>query len=408
MSPIQKLGTIFTGSALAGLLGALCLACGANDAESQVDAGSEADAGSGADTGRACVADCWLPVSVAGAPSARQEHVAVWTGSEMLIWGGMGEARPCEDCSAECLTESARYDPVADAWSPMATEGAPGPRGGFVAVWSGSELIVWGGAECGGGEGPIPVLASGARYDPVANSWKPMDASTAPLGRHAAAAVWTGDEMVVWGGRDEIGGFIEDGSRYDPVADTWSVMSTVSAPSTARNMAIVVAAGSSMLVWGGTESGDPIANGAIYSTKTDTWSAITTVGAPDFRFPSFGVWSGSKLLFWGMDADLEPVGGRYDPSADAWTDASAAGAPSGFAPAVWTGTKVLVWGVRGGEPTIEGARYDAGADAWTAMATEGAPTARFSYSAVWTGSEMIIWGGFGDPGLLATGGRYRP
>jgi len=37
-------------------------------------------------------ADTWAATSVTNAPDARADHTAVWTGSEMIIWGGQGEA----------------------------------------------------------------------------------------------------------------------------------------------------------------------------------------------------------------------------------------------------------------------------------------------------------------------------
>jgi hypothetical protein len=30
----------------------------------------------------------WTPIAATGAPSARAYHTAIWTGTEMLIWGG--------------------------------------------------------------------------------------------------------------------------------------------------------------------------------------------------------------------------------------------------------------------------------------------------------------------------------
>jgi hypothetical protein len=35
-----------------------------------------------------CTNDTWTATSTDGAPSARRNHTAVWTGSEMIIWGG--------------------------------------------------------------------------------------------------------------------------------------------------------------------------------------------------------------------------------------------------------------------------------------------------------------------------------
>src|SRR6516165_8278912 len=37
-----------------------------------------------------CTDDTWTPTSLANAPAAREAHTAVWTGSEMIVWGGVG------------------------------------------------------------------------------------------------------------------------------------------------------------------------------------------------------------------------------------------------------------------------------------------------------------------------------
>src|SRR5262245_14154693 len=37
-----------------------------------------------------CAEDTWAPTSLTNAPSARGGHTAVWTGSEMIVWGGGG------------------------------------------------------------------------------------------------------------------------------------------------------------------------------------------------------------------------------------------------------------------------------------------------------------------------------
>ena len=35
-----------------------------------------------------CTEDTWTPTSTTNAPDARDGHTAVWTGSEMIVWGG--------------------------------------------------------------------------------------------------------------------------------------------------------------------------------------------------------------------------------------------------------------------------------------------------------------------------------
>src|SRR5437660_1252672 len=55
-----------------------------------------------------CTDDTWMSTEI-GPPDAREHQTAVWTGSEMIIWGGT-------DNSADFGTGS-RYDPAIDDWS---------------------------------------------------------------------------------------------------------------------------------------------------------------------------------------------------------------------------------------------------------------------------------------------------
>src|SRR4029077_17971043 len=36
------------------------------------------------------ITDNWRATSLTNAPDARDSHTAVWTGSEMIVWGGFG------------------------------------------------------------------------------------------------------------------------------------------------------------------------------------------------------------------------------------------------------------------------------------------------------------------------------
>jgi hypothetical protein len=100
--------------------------------------------------------DAWRQggTGVASTPLPRTGHSAVWTGTEMLIWGGSGVQPPTEG--------GWRYNPVLDRWTPMATLNSPASTTDHSTVWTGSEMIVW-----GGGPG-----RAGGRYDPTTDTWR--------------------------------------------------------------------------------------------------------------------------------------------------------------------------------------------------------------------------------------------
>jgi N-acetylneuraminic acid mutarotase len=92
---------------------------------------------------------------------------------------------------------------------------------------------------------------TGARYSPSTNTWIETNATDAPEGRIAHAAVWTGNEMIVWGGYNHQEGlFLNTGSRYNPTTDQWAAASNMNAPSS-REVSGAIWTGTEMIVWGG-------------------------------------------------------------------------------------------------------------------------------------------------------------
>ena len=96
--------------------------------------------------------EAWTPTSLTNAPTARIAHTAVWTGSKMIVWGGLQDYYG--------LNTGGIYDPTTDTWTATSTTNAPAGRYYHTAVWTGSRMIVWGGYSAGTG------LNTGGVYDP--------------------------------------------------------------------------------------------------------------------------------------------------------------------------------------------------------------------------------------------------
>src|SRR6266508_5722910 len=56
---------------------------------------------------------------------------AVWTGNEMIVWGG-------QDASNQVKNTGARYNSSTNTWTPTSTVNAPAARRGHTAVWTGT------------------------------------------------------------------------------------------------------------------------------------------------------------------------------------------------------------------------------------------------------------------------------
>ena len=349
-----------------------------------------------------CTPDSWAPTSVLPALAG---HKAVWTGTEMIVFGAMNLF------PSGSKGVGVRYNPVTDSWRPIAPGGPDLPD---AVVWTGSQAIVWNG---------LPNSA-GARYDPATDLWTPISAVHAPSGRVDASAVWTGQEMILWGGNSPSASIpflpVNTGGRYNPHTDSWTPTSTTDAP-TGRSSHGAIWTGSRMVVWGGkTSAFSTTDTGGRYDPVADTWTATSTAGAATGQDGPRMVWTGSEMIVWGGAGSLSNTpdgdvfsGGRYNPLTDAWTPITTANAPAGRSQhsVVWTGSEFVVGG--GESATLgelaTGGRYNPALNQWVATSTSNAPLHRIYHTAVWTGTEMIIWGGFSQgSSSLSTGGRYAP
>jgi hypothetical protein len=345
--------------------------------------------------------DFWKATTKTQAPSARTGATGVWTGSRMIVWGG-------GDFAANIFNTGAQYDPVADSWTPTSTTNAPTARVSHTAVWTGSRMVVWGGSDA------ATAFNTGGIYDPVANSWLAGGTSTtnAPTARLVHTALWTGSKMIVWAGTTGGTNVLNTGGQFDPVANSWLAGGTslTNAP-TARARHAVVWTGSQMIVWGGTPDGTTYFDtGGLYNPAANTWFAggTSTTNVPTARSWHTAVWTGTRMVIWGgISGAALNTGGLYDPVGNSWTATSAVGAPSARSDhsAIWTGSRMIIWG---GNPntTATGGLYDPAADTWFPTTTSNAPAGRQDHVAVWTGSKMIVWGGsvFGE--VVDTGGVY--
>ena len=344
----------------------------------------------------------WDPISEVGAPSPREDHSSVWTGSEWIIWGGAGP-------NGE-LADGARYDPGTDTWTPISPLNAPPARRNHVACWTGAEMIIW------GGEAASTPLATGARYNPAADTWTPMSALGSPGLRSQPAIGWTGTVMVVWGGVSS-GGFLNTGVAYDPAADAWTPIATVGAPS-ARAAATALWTGSVLLIWGGYSIGASFppnfvypVSGARYDPGNNSWTSMGTANAPIGREGHTATLTDRGMMIWGgrqqslSGAGSAPAaGGFYDPIPNAWTTlpADGAAAPTFGHRLVNTGATAVLTGPF--LPSVGAILELANLD-WESLAIPNGPTSLSGHSADWTGNEMLFWGGRNSSGLSAAGFR---
>jgi hypothetical protein len=359
--------------------------------------------------GSIALGEQWNQASATNPPAARGLTRAIWTGREMILWGGYN--------GSGGVGTGGRFDPAANTWTLLPASNAPSPRHYHAAIWTGTEMIIWGGYD----DSLNVTFNTGARYNPGTDTWTPTSTNGAPVARHSIFdAVWTGAEMLVWGGYN--GTSPENtGARYNPTNDTWTPITTNGAPD-AREAHSSVWTGTNMIVWGGYGASSPLNTGARYNPATDTWTPISTNNAPIARYVHATVWTGKEMIVWGGRTEFSgppsdtDTGGRYDPALDAWSPVTSSNAPSArFAyplQAVWTGKEMIIWSgadfTSPGSTPSTGARYDTATDSWKVMTSSGAPAPRFNVGLVWTGSSVIVSGGGSYAGNYTDTFLYSP
>lgn len=285
-------------------------------------------------------------------PAFRPEAEA-WTGVELLVVGE--RTRPDHD-----RVVAAAYSPKTRSWRRI-----PFPfrrYGGFEGVWTGRELLLWGGPYHS--EDPA---RRGLAYDPLSGTWRKTAPAPGPdAGRWSHSVVWTGAEMIVFGGGNA-DVELKSGLAYNPVTDTWR--ETAPAPLSSRQWLPLVWTGSEVLVWGGSSISRSVADGAAYDPVTDSWRKLPRSPLRG-RHHHSAVWTGSEAVFFG-GYDYRRAfadGAAYDPLADRWRRLPKAPVrPRYDHAALWTGDEMLVFGgtwEHGHFALGDGALYDPARNRW--------------------------------------------
>lgn len=160
-------------------------------------------------------ADGWqdLPTPPLVNPDRRWLGYAVWTGTELVVGGGVTTSDEADALNDDLVRENRSPteeelailspQPALDAaaWNPRtatwrALPSSPVPTTGldrYAEIWTGSEVVVWEAAEDGRPQGRLVLL------DPAAGAWRLSEPS--PAGHQQdAPATWTGHEIVIVSG----------------------------------------------------------------------------------------------------------------------------------------------------------------------------------------------------------------
>lgn len=278
----------------------------------------------------------------------------------------------------------------AHRWRPIAAAPIEG-RIGAAAVWTGDAMLVWGGVTRGR-DGSFTVNRDGAAYDPVTDTWRRIrNAPAGVRGGGGSAAAWTGDVAIVWAGNSPDGP--ARGAVYDPAADAWRKLPQ--GPLGPREGYVSAWTGDELLIVGGT-SGDGFASPVAAGVTPDgRWRPLPALNALEALIPSGAVWGSGRAFVTGTRylcpelgstcTDTERLVLAYDPATDAATPLEPPTA-AGLRAVGWTGTEVAF--VRSA-PRPRIFLYDPATDAWREGARAPCAVEGSTRQIAWLGDRLV-------------------
>jgi hypothetical protein len=191
-------------------------------------------------------AEAYSPVTgkwrILRSPLARRTGaMGAWTGRLLIIAGGFDERNGTR---VAIFRDGAAYNPATNSWRRLPP--MPQPRGGGTAVWDGSEVLFLGGTAPGSAQPSLRGIA----YNPRTNRWRLLPAMQ--FRRAGFAAVRAGHLVLVWGGQYRQAGtwvFPPHGEAYNPASNKWTALPP--SPLHGRQDPAAVWTGRQLIVWGG-------------------------------------------------------------------------------------------------------------------------------------------------------------
>lgn len=290
-----------------------------------------------------------------GPLQARGGHDVLWTGQEMIVWGGVSRRRP-----DSALADGAAFDPATNTWRML----APGPF--FMplatrAVWAGDRMIV-------------VTHDQTVAYDPAVDMWTTIGAGIDPPDSRDHIA-WTGSHVVVWSSAGI--------HLFDPDARVWTRLPD---PGVGAGGGGALRPLDGQLYVSGSTGVCPGNERLVASWNGTQWVSAPPVSLDTAVASCDGVSQtatvGGRVIVW--DSENHPTM-SYDPVTGVWTEVEPIpiGGSKGPSGPVFLGTDFLIprWG--------RAALFDTSTHTWTEIVLPGGGD---EHEMVWTGQELLMWG----------------
>jgi Kelch motif protein len=225
--------------------------------------------------------------------AARSNSAVLWTGSELVIWGGTieGSAAAGRESGAD---DGAAYDPSGRTWRRLAPSPLPASTDAPVAAMTERGVVVVRGSAT-------------ALWDPETNEWRRFDDAPAGCTRQCWRTGPVSDLSLVG---DRLVSYSAD-AALNLQTGRWSEL-----PQPPRHFErfAAVATGDQLVVIGGNSALARNTEALAFDTSTSTWQQLPT--PPKLNQQAIAAdWDGTRVI--AVDYGMHAV--AYDPSSNEWS-----------------------------------------------------------------------------------------
>jgi subtilisin family serine protease len=209
------------------------------------------------------------------------------------------------------------YDPIAKAWSAIAT--LPSANNAMTVGVVDGKIV----ASSGWGPSGAPIGGTWV-YDPAGNAWTAVASNPTP--RAAAGQAVVDGQLYAVGGctTSACTPMANDVVRYDLATNTWETVADYP-----QSVAFASCGGIDGKVYctGGNNGAAAVANSYVYDPGADSWTAIANAPVDNWA-SAFAVAGGKLMVVGGSQAGaITNVGFAYDPATNAWSSLPNANTP---------------------------------------------------------------------------------
>jgi hypothetical protein len=269
-----------------------------------------------------------------------------------------------------------------------------------LVVSTGDGLFVWGGHDSDN-------KTDGAYLDMTTSTWRKLPHAPLAGDRGDAIGVWTGREIVVLNGVDDV-----RAAAFDPVAFTWRELPDPPLVNAANAMNRAFFIDGAVIVVGVATEGEGKAPSQIarLDLATSHWTTAGNNALTEFGSFFEAASTGEEIIVAGhrpnMKDECRTIMLAYRPSANTWREVAAGPVADRLDPmVVWTGTELFVGGgrpcVNTAEPSATAYLFDPVTGQW--RQAPDAPIgfeASMRYADLWTGKSVATVNRDGTPLLF--------